>query len=91
MRTVPAVDLGAGAVTYSGSNDPFIAHYAADGTHVWSRVFPAAVGAQRAAAIAVAASGTTWVGHNYDGTIDFGLGSVTTQGSTDIAVIGYAP
>jgi hypothetical protein len=85
------VDLGAGAVTYSGTNDPFIARYAADGTHVWSRVFAAPVGAQHATAIAVAGDGTTWVGHNYQGTIDFGLGAVTTQGGTDIAVTAYAP
>lgn len=85
------VDLGAGTVTYSGSRDPFIAHYAADGTHVWSRVFGAAMGNQSAASIAVAASGTTWVGYSYEGSIDFGTGSVTTQGGTDIAVTAYVP
>jgi hypothetical protein len=86
-----AVDLGGGAVTYSGSPDPFIAHYAADGSHVWSRVFAGAVGNQTAVSIAVAANGTTWVGYEYQGTIDFGMGSVTTQGGTDIAIIGYVP
>jgi hypothetical protein len=85
------VDLGGGPVTYSGSNDPFVAHFAADGTHKWSRVFAGAVGSQRAATIAVASNGTTWVGHNFDGTIDFGLGAVTTQGGTDIAIVGYVP
>jgi hypothetical protein len=85
------VDLGGGAVTYSGSRDPFIAHYAADGAHVWSRVFAAAVGNQSAVSIAVAPGGTSWVGYNFDGTIDFGMGSVTTQGATDIAIAGYAP
>jgi hypothetical protein len=85
------VDLGAGTVAGSGTNDPFIAHYAADGAHLWSRVFVAAVGDQNAKSIAVAADGTTWIGADYEGTIDFGLGPVTTQGGTDIAVTGYVP
>ncbi len=87
-----AVDLGGGLVAFSGSNDPFIANYASDGTHVWSRVFSAPVGTlQRATSIDVATDGTMWVGHNYDGTIDLGLGPVTTKGATDIAVMAYVP
>lgn len=85
------VDLGAGTVPGTGTNDPFVAHYAADGTHLWSRVFPGAVGNQTAKSIAVSSDGTTWIGADYDGSIDFGLGSVTTQGGTDIAVTGYVP
>lgn len=86
-----AVDLGGGPVAYSGSIDPFIAKYAADGTHGWSRVFAGPVGNQRATSIAVATGGDVWVTHNYEGTIDLGLGSVTTQGATDIAITRYVP
>lgn len=86
------VDLGGGPVAYNGSADPFIAHYAADGTHLWSRVFAAPVGTlQRATAVAVNADGKIWVGYNFDGMIDLGAGPLTTQGATDIAVVGYVP
>jgi hypothetical protein len=90
-RADDEVDLGDGPVAGSGTLNVFIAHYAADGSHLWSRVFTAPVGNQFPSAIGVGSDGTTWVAADIEGQVDFGTGTLTTEGDRDVVVVGYAP
>ncbi len=84
------VDLGGGPVE-TKSRDAFIARYDVDGTHVWSRVFRADVGAQSGKSVSASPDGTAWFGADFEGMVDFGTGELTTEGGRDIAVTSYAP
>ena len=85
------VDLGGGAIAYSGTQDAFIAHLSADGEHIFSRVFSAAVGNQSAVAIGVSTAGVVWAGVDFQGNVDLGTGELRTAGATDIAIGRYVP
>ena len=85
-----ATDLGGGDVAVDDTPDAFIAHYAADGSPIWSRVV-AGVGAQSAVDVAVSREGIAWIGAQLQGEVDFGVGTLVSRGDTDALVVGYAP
>lgn len=86
-----AADLGAGPIPYSGSQDAFIAHFGADGTHLFSRVFSAPVGNQSAVAIGAGPDGEVWAGLSFQGQVDLGLGELRTEGGNDVAIGRFVP
>ncbi len=86
------VDFGGGAVgTGNGTSDLVIARLDADGNQLFARAFDAAVGDQRAAAVSVGPEGDSAVGVNYNGSADFGTGTLTSMGQDDVALLRYAP
>jgi hypothetical protein len=71
-----SVDFGGGAVTSSGGNDIFVVKLASDGAHQWSRAFGDAGGQQQGQAIAADSAGNVVVTGVFDGTVDFGAGTL---------------
>jgi hypothetical protein len=80
------VDFGGGALTCAGNGDIFVAKFASDGAHLWSRRF----GDGNAAAAAVDASGNVIVAGYFKGAVDFGGGALTSAGGYDIFVAKFA-
>lgn len=77
-------DFGGGILT--GANaDVYIAKFNKDGNHLWSKKFGDS-DVQGAGHIAVDAAGSVFVGGNFNGTIDFGGGPLTSAGGYDIFV-----
>jgi hypothetical protein len=66
-------DFGGGSLSSAGGDDIFVAKYASDGTHQWSKRFGDAVD-QDAMAVAVDSSGNIVITGFYKGTLDFGSG-----------------
>lgn len=86
------VDFGDGPIgSDNGSRNALIAHLAADGTPIWTRVFEAPVGDQWGVGIGEGPSGQAWVGYRFEGQADLGLGELRTQGGNDVAVLQYVP
>jgi hypothetical protein len=89
------VDFGGGALTSAGDYDTFIAKLDAGGDHLWSQGFPWShrFGGwwlwESGQSVAVAgAGGIIMTGHFY-GTVDFGGGSLTSAGGSDIFVAKF--
>jgi hypothetical protein len=84
------VDFGGGALTSAGGEDIFIAKFASDGAHLWSKRFGGGSD-QKPTAVAVDASGNVIVtGYFYDA-VDFGGGALTSAGLKDIFVAKFDP
>jgi hypothetical protein len=88
------VDFGNGVVSGTGgSNDAFVAMYAAaDGAHLWSRRF-GDVGSETGYAVAVDGAGAVIVAGTFFGTVDFGTGPLTAAGGgtdQDVFVAKYS-
>jgi hypothetical protein len=79
------IDLGGGPLTSAGGDDVFIAKLDSSGDHVWSKRFGNGA-SQNAAGVAVDSSGNVLLVGSFYGTIDFGGGSLTTAGGTDVYV-----
>jgi hypothetical protein len=83
------VDYGGGALTASGS-DVFVARYAANGSHVWSKLF--GDGAEQVAwAVAVDASSNVVVTGDFFGTISFGGTTLVSAGERDVFLAKLSP
>ena len=80
-----AVDFGGGALTSAGGQDVFVVRLDANGNHVWSRRFGNSSN-QAGAGVAVDPSGNVLLVGTFSGSIDFGGGSLTSAGSTDVFV-----
>lgn len=83
------VGFGGEVLTSAGGyNDVFIASFAAGGAHRWSRGFGDA-SPQIAFAVAADAAGSIVVAGNFRGRINFGSGTMTSAGGTDIFVVKF--
>lgn len=76
-------NFGGGSLTSAGINDVFVAKFTSAGAHVWSKRFGDASN-QFPTGVAVDASGHVAVAGTFQGTINFGGGSLTSGGDTDI-------
>jgi hypothetical protein len=76
-------NFGGGSLTSAGINDVFVAKFTPDGAHVWSKWFGDA-GNQFSTGVAVAPLGRVAVTGNFEGTVDFGGGALTSGGDYDI-------
>jgi hypothetical protein len=83
-------DFGGGALTTAGQEDIFIAKFASDGAHVWSKRFGNAA-EQRVYDVTVDASGNVIVTGRFDGTVNFGGGALNSAGSSDIFLAKFGP
>jgi hypothetical protein len=78
-----AADFGGGPLTSAGSSDIVVAKFSPSGNHLWSKQF-GDLDLQEAWAIGVDGMDSVVVCGNFGGTVDFGGGPLTSQGSTDI-------
>jgi hypothetical protein len=73
------VDFGGGPLTSAGLDDVFVAKFAPDGKHLWSKRFGDAFG-QGARGVAIDSSGAVVIVGELEGTADFGGGPLTSKG-----------
>jgi hypothetical protein len=78
-------DFGGGPLTSAGSTDVFVVKIDANGNHIWSRRFGAALAQISNAVSADGAGNVAFVGELH-GTMDFGGGPLTSAGGADIFV-----
>src|SRR6185436_4506487 len=83
------VDLGGAVLTSSGDRDILIAKYSSSGAYLWSKRF-GATGSDIGFGIGVDASGNVLVIGQFQGTVDFGGGSLISAGGTDIFIAKYS-
>ena len=79
------VDFGGGPLTSSGTEDVFVAKFDAGGNHLWSKRYGDGA-SQIARGVATDGSSIIVVG-SFLGSIDFGGGTLTDAGQTDIFVV----
>lgn len=84
-----AVDLGGGMLTTTGESDGFIAKYDASGGHLWSYRI-GGPGADFVVRHAVDDLGDVTLTGSFRDSVDFGNGTVTSAGSSDIFVSRYS-
>ncbi len=83
-------NLGGATFASAGSGDAFVAKYAPDGTHLWSKRFGSGAN-DSAEDVAIDASGNLVVVGGFAQTVNFGGGARTSMGSGDIFIAKYAP
>jgi hypothetical protein len=89
-RFMNTADFGGGGRTSHGGFDLYVARYAANGAHLWSRGAGGS-GEESGNAVAVDPSGNVLVTGSFQGTMNLGGSSLTSAGETDIFVVKYAP
>ncbi len=82
------VDFGGGFLTSAGDLDIFLAKFNSSGEYIWSCSFGNS-SIQHANSIAVDASENIVVAGEFQGTVDFGCGALSSNGSYDILVAKY--
>lgn len=89
-----SVDFGGGPLSSPDGYDAFLAKYAADGAHLWSRRFGSpratALPSEFGSALVVDAAGTVFVTGVFEGTADFGGGPLTSAGQGDGFLARYS-
>jgi hypothetical protein len=83
------VDFGCGALFSAGSQDVFLVKYNAAGGCQWSKRF-GSTGSDTGNAVAVDTSGNVVIFGNFIGSIDFGVGALTSAGQQDIFVAKFS-
>jgi hypothetical protein len=83
------VNFGGGPLTSAGTSDVFVAKYGPDGSYVWS-IHASAPSTATPQGIVVDRNGDVIVTGYFNGTADFGGGSLTSAGSADIFVAKYS-
>jgi hypothetical protein len=84
-----AMDLGGGTLTGAGGWDAFAGMFDASGTHIWSDNWGDNTN-QQLFEVAVDSTGSTIVSGQFVGSIDFGGGTHTSSGSTDIFIAKFS-
>lgn len=82
------VDFGGGPLTDAGMGDIYLAKFDSGGNHLWSNRFGDA-SIQRGNRLEVDGSGNVFVEGEFEGTVDFGGGPLTSAGSWDIFVAKF--
>jgi hypothetical protein len=83
------VDFGGGPLTSAGGPDIFVAKFSASGAHVWSRGM-GGTGQDTGLSIGVDSGGNVVVTGYFQGTVNFGGGSLSSAGATDIFLMKYS-
>ncbi len=81
-------DFGAGSVSSGGSYDSFLASYDVTGAYRWSRT-SGAVATDEARGVAVDSAGNVFLTGYFGQSADFGTGTLTSAGGTDLFVASY--
>jgi uncharacterized protein (AIM24 family) len=79
------IEFGGGPLSSAGGADVFLAKLDASGGHVWSRRFGDTAD-QHAACVAVDGAANVFLTGDYNGTVDFGSGSLQSAGAGDVFV-----
>jgi hypothetical protein len=83
-----AVDFGGGLRSPAASGQAaFVANFAADGSHRWSKVFGG--GAEEGRAVATSPFGKVYATGRFAGTVNFGGGPITSTGLADVFLVEY--
>jgi hypothetical protein len=85
------VDFGGGPLTSEGNSDACVAKFAPGGAHAWSKRFGDAAGDQGVYCVATDASGNVLLTGPFEQTVDFGGGTLTSEGSLDVFVVKIGP
>jgi TolB-like protein len=83
-----SADFGGGVLTSAGSVDIFVAQFDADGTHQWSKLFGDSE-YQQGNRIACDASGNVIIAGHFEGSVNFGGGTLTEAGQKDAFVAKF--
>jgi hypothetical protein len=83
------IDFGGGTITSAGGPDIFVVKLSSAGTHTWSKLFGDS-GAQYGKAVAIDGTGDVIVTAEFAGSVDFGGGTLTSAGATDIGIAKLA-
>ncbi len=78
-----SIDFGGGPLACAGGIDIFLAKFDPTGQHIWSKRYGDA-GYEQRALVATDAAGNIYVAGLFTSTIDFGSGTLTGKGVTDI-------
>ena len=90
-KTAGSVNYGGGVIPGSGGFDlPLVKLKAADGAHLWSKVFGDAAD-QAGVAVAAMPDGGVALGGNIAGGVDVGTGVKTSAGGLDVLLARFAP
>jgi chitodextrinase len=84
-----AVDFGGGPLTSAGGPDIFVAKFSASGVHAWSRAM-GGTGQDTGLSVGVDGGGNVVVTGYFQGAVNFGGGSLTSAGGTDIFLMKYS-
>jgi hypothetical protein len=83
------IDFGGDVLTSEGLQDMFLAKFAADGTHLWSKSFGDPTDPQFGQSVAVGADGSIYLAAQFSGEVDFGNGPLTSAGGSDVLVARF--
>ncbi len=83
------VDFGGGALSSAGLADVFLVKYSPSGQHLWSQRFGGS-GNDTGMAVATDGTGNVFVTGSFEGSVNFGGGSLTSSGQRDIFVAKYS-
>lgn len=82
--------FGGAALNSAGAMDVFVAKYAANGTHQWSKRF-GSLGSDIGHGVAVDSGGNVYVVGEFLNAVDFGGGALASAGSSDIFLVKLSP
>jgi len=87
------VDFGGGPLSKPSAADVFLAKYAPDGSHQWSKVFGGTIASDNAVGMSVAVdgSGNVVITGYFQGSADFGGGTLISVASQDMFLAKYDP
>jgi hypothetical protein len=83
------VDFGGGPLSSAGMYDVFLVKYSPSGQHIWSKRFGGS-GNDTGMAISTDSSGNVIVAGSFEGSVDFGGGTLQSSGSRDVFVAKYS-
>ncbi|HEU5179229.1 MAG TPA: PKD domain-containing protein, partial [Candidatus Polarisedimenticolia bacterium] len=82
-------DFGGGRLTSVGGQDIFVAKFSASGDHVWSRAM-GGTGQDTGFSVGMDSGGNVVVTGYFQNAVNFGGGSLTSTGGTDIFLMKYS-
>lgn len=84
------VDFGGGVLSSAGGDDVFVVRLDPSGNHVWSQRYGDVQGDQ-GKGVGVDPQGNVYVAGTFRGTVDFGVGPLTSSGAQDVFVLKLGP
>ncbi len=79
-------DFGGGPLTSAGGDDIFVACFDTSGTHLWSQLY-GGVNAEVLASVAVDDASNIILTGEFNGSVDFGGGALTSAGGYDLCLV----
>lgn len=83
------INFGGGVRAHAGDTDIFAASFTSAGAHRWSKLI-GSTGADEARAVASTSGGAVALTGSFQGTVDFGGGSLTSLGSSDVFLASFS-